>query len=74
MKTITKLTNNIDKTTELIFNNQSAYIKTFNHFLSQNAQLKKEFFKMNKKDRDLNFKAIISSIIMEISLNETFKN
>jgi len=74
MTTTETLIRNIDKTTEFVFSNQSKYIKTFNHFLNQNTELKKEFFAMSKKDRALNFNAIVRMIIMEISFNETFKN
>ena len=74
MTTIATFKNNFNKVQDLVYTNQSDYIKTFNSFLSENKDLKKEFFAMNKKDQDANFKAIINMIIGEIAINETFKN
>jgi hypothetical protein len=68
------LKNNFETVTNNIYNNQQFLLNSFNNFLNDNVDFKKEFFKATKEEQDNLFGYVVNSLIGRIAIEETFKN
>ena len=73
-QTMETLSNNFETVTNNIYNNQQFLLNSFNNFLNENVDFKKEFFKATKEEQDNLFSYVVNSLIGRIAIEETFKN